>query len=106
MHTRSVAIALFVFSVVFSPLSASAKGRILTVPDAFTPVLVDFLGGPTAVVKGTDGRFHVVYELVLSNARPVTASIEQIEVLDYDHPERVLSMTSIMSSISGVCSER
>ncbi len=67
-----------------SPVPGSAEGRRLTVPDAFTPVLVEFVGDETAAVRGTDGRFHVVYELWLSNARPVPAAIERIEVLDYD----------------------
>ncbi len=68
-----------------------AAARTLTVPDAFTPVLLDFVGDDTAPVKGSDGRWHVVYELWLTNARPVPAVVERIEVLDYDHQNRVLA---------------
>ena len=32
-----------------------------------------------------------MYELLLTNARPVPASIERIEVLDYDRQARVLA---------------
>jgi hypothetical protein len=73
----------------FAP--AAAGGRSLRVPDAFTPVLVGFVGDDTGPVKGTDGRWHVVYELWLTNARPVPAALERIEVLDYDKQDRILA---------------
>ncbi|MGH7787969.1 MAG: M23 family metallopeptidase [Candidatus Binatia bacterium] len=72
-------------------LPSAAPARTLRVPDAFTPVLVDFVGDRTEPVLGSDGRWHVVYELWLTNARPVPATIERIEVLDYDHQDRVLA---------------
>ncbi|MGE3499697.1 MAG: M23 family metallopeptidase [Candidatus Binatia bacterium] len=68
-----------------------AAGRTLVVPDAFTPVLVGFIGDDTGPVKGSDGRWHVVYELWLTNSRAVPATIERIEVLDYDKQNRVVA---------------
>jgi hypothetical protein len=62
----------------------------LRVPDAFTPVAARFVGADTAPVKGTDGRWHVVYELWLTNTRAQPATVERIEVLDYDHQDRVV----------------
>ena len=50
--------------------------------DTFTPVIASFVGGDTAAVKGTDGRYHVVYELLLTNTRAVPATLEAVEVLD------------------------
>lgn len=72
-------------------LAPAAHARPLTVPDAFTPVLVEFIGERTGAVKGSDGRWHVVYELRLTNTRPVAATLERVEVLDYDRPERRLA---------------
>ncbi len=77
--------------LVLALLPAAAAARTLTVPDAFTPVLVEFVGNETGPVLGSDGRWHVVYELRLTNARPVPATLERIEVLDYDTPERVIA---------------
>ena len=37
------------------------------VADVFTAIVGSILGGPTSGVHGTDGRHHVVYELVLTN---------------------------------------
>lgn len=70
---------------------SGAEARSLSVPDAFTAVLAGFVGDDTGPVKGTDGRWHIVYELWLTNARPVPAALERIEVLDYDRQDRVLA---------------
>lgn len=76
--------------VVALTLAASAAAEPLPVPEAFTPVVARFLGEPTTAVKGSDGRWHVVYELWLSNTRPVPATIERLDVLDYDRQDRVV----------------
>jgi hypothetical protein len=62
----------------------------LELPDAFTPIVGSLVGEQTAPVRGTDGRWHVVYELWLTNAKQVPATIEAIEVLDFDDQSRVL----------------
>jgi hypothetical protein len=59
-------------------------------PEAFTPVVGSFVGDETAPVLGSDGKLHVVYELWLTNAKQVLATISSLEVLDYDHRARVL----------------
>ncbi len=46
-----------------------------------TPVVADTLYPPQAV-PGSDGKVHLVYELGLANASPVTAAFAKIEVLD------------------------
>jgi hypothetical protein len=33
-------------------------------------------------VLGTDGKYHLVYELVCTNTKSVTATLQKIEVLD------------------------
>jgi hypothetical protein len=51
--------------------------------DVFTPVTVSLVGSDSeAAVKGTDGRYHVVYELLLTNAKAVPATLKAVEVLD------------------------
>ncbi len=60
------------------------------VPEAFTAVTITFVGDSAAPVRGTDGRWHLLYELLLTNTRPVPATLERIEVLDGIDPARVL----------------
>ena len=47
----------------------------------FAPIVSTVLTTPTPV-KGTDGRFHIVYEVVLTNNTPVTLAVESLEVRD------------------------
>ena len=49
--------------------------------DMVTPVLVSLVGGDTAVVRGSDGRYHVVYELLLINTAPGPATLASVAVL-------------------------
>ena len=49
--------------------------------DVFTAIVGSILGGPTSWVHGTDGRHYVVYELVLTNAKAVPATLQAVEVL-------------------------
>src|SRR3984885_6129307 len=51
-------------------------------PDQFTPVIVSPLTGSTRPFPGTDGKYHVVYELVVTNTKPTPATLKKVEVLD------------------------
>ena len=62
-----------------------------TLPDEFTAVLGRFLNVETAPVKGNDGKWHLVYELWLTNGKQVPATIEKIEVLDGEDHNQVLA---------------
>src|SRR3954447_3534536 len=59
--------------------------------DQWTPVVASTLNTGAAPVRGTDGRLHVVYELQLTNAKPVPATLHEIQVVDADQPDRVLA---------------
>jgi hypothetical protein len=51
-------------------------------PDQFTPVIVSPPTGSTRPFPGTDGKYHVVYELVVTNTKPTLATLKKVEVLD------------------------
>ena len=46
-----------------------------------TPLLMRVLGLPQPV-KGSDGNYHLVYELVLTNTSPGTATVESVKTID------------------------
>jgi hypothetical protein len=60
-------------------------------PQRFTPVVASTIGPETAPVRGTDGRYHVVYELLLTNSKNVPATIRRVVVLDEEDRERVIT---------------
>jgi len=59
--------------------------------DVLTPVVVSPLVPSTVAVLGTDGKQHLVYELVITNAGTATATLETIEVVGADDPAKVLA---------------
>lgn len=60
---------------------------------AITPVLMRVAHQPIPV-KGSDGRYHVVYELQLTNFGNDPASIQQAEVLNADSGNAVATLPS------------
>jgi len=68
-----------------------ATSRNVQADDQFTPMVVSPLTPTTNSVLGTDGKYHAVYELVLSNTRPVPATLKKIEVLDARSPSMILA---------------
>jgi Peptidase family M23 len=58
--------------------------------DVFTPVVASPLTAGVQQFPGTDGKQHVVYELVLTNANATPARLQKIEVLDAEKPARVI----------------
>ena len=61
--------------------------------DAFTPVTVSFVGGDGATpVLGSDGRYRAVYELMLTNTKPVPASLDAVDVLDAADGSKLLGL--------------
>jgi murein DD-endopeptidase MepM/ murein hydrolase activator NlpD len=57
-----------------------------------TPLLMRVLDPPEPV-KGTDGKYHLVYELVLTNSSPGTATVASIQTIDPKSGEVVDSLT-------------
>lgn len=64
-------------------------------PDAFTAVAVRPLSAPTFPFMGSDGKYHVVYDLELTNATALPATIDKLDVVDGASP------TTVIDSYSG-----
>lgn len=58
-----------------------ALGSVTARAEDFTPVVGSILGGDTMPIRGSDGRTHLVYEVLLMNAKAVPATLERVEVL-------------------------
>jgi hypothetical protein len=89
---RTLPLAVLVTALItVAGMSASAQAR--TAPDrspgvaamdpgpTFTGLAASFLTHPQPV-RGTDGRFHIAYELVLTGATPFAVDVERVEVRD------------------------
>jgi len=69
----SFCVAVIAFN--FASAEAGASG------DVFTPVIASTLSPEAHPIRGTDGAYHVVYELQLTNTKSLPATIQKIEVL-------------------------
>ena len=68
-------------------------------PDQFTPVVASPLTSSTRPFLGTDGKYHLDYELVVTNSRPTPATLKTIEVLDAGKPAG--SPSAVIASYDG-----
>ncbi len=62
----------------------------MDLPQAFTPVLVSTIGAETAPVQTSDGRWRVLYELLLTNSKAAPATVQRIDVVDAADTDRVV----------------
>ncbi|MEE8299373.1 MAG: M23 family metallopeptidase [Thermodesulfobacteriota bacterium] len=59
----------------------------------FTPIIISLLTEPHPIL-GSDGKYHLVYELQLTNANSFTWQINSVEVLNADNHEQILAVFS------------
>jgi len=71
--------------------TADAGVADVTVPDSFSPVVVTPISDPTFPWLGSDQRHHVSYDLQLTNASRLTATLTTVDVVDARDPDRVVT---------------
>src|SRR5207302_10068165 len=79
--------AIFFFATI-AVTSAGASG------DVFTPVIASTLSPETRAVRGTDNVYHIIYELQLTNTRPLPASIRSIDMLEASNSSKLINSFS------------
>jgi hypothetical protein len=95
------------------PFPAGGGGGKQTPQGKQTPLLMRVLDPPQPV-KGTDGKYHLVYELVLTNSSPGTATVESVKTMDAKSGEVVGTLagaelaarTALLGDVSGQTSEQ
>ena len=81
-------------AVALAPQSFAADriGRAAPAKDELTPVTVQPLAPNNPIpVLGTDGKYHLEYELLLANALRAPATVVKVTVVDAADPTRVLA---------------
>lgn len=85
------------------PSTATAFAGVV-VPEAFTSLTMTPIGDPTFPFLGTDKRYHVAYDLQLTNASPVPATLDRVDVVDGTDPQKVLATFSGAALVDPNCS--
>jgi len=100
---RRIGIAVAAAALFVGACSTVAPPEPPTLPPAYTPVVVSQLGAPTFPFKGSDGRFHLAYDLQLTNAAAVPATVVKIDVVDAARRNRVLASLSGKALVDPGC---
>lgn len=82
--------------------SEAASATCPATTDELTPVVAVAVPGDVLPVLGVDGKFHLVYELRLSNARAAQATMLKVEAVDAADPGRIvgsLEGTALLTSL-------
>src|SRR4051794_11961833 len=74
--------------------SAASAPTGVTVPDSFSPVVVTPVSNSTLPWLGSDPKYHVSYDLQLTNASRLPATLSAVQVVDAQHPDTVLASLS------------
>jgi len=83
------------------PKSGALSG--VTVPDAYTPLTVEPISQPTFPFPGTDGKYHLAFDLQVTNATGAPASLTAVDVVDAQDPKKVLATFSGKQLIDPDC---
>lgn len=74
----------------FALLLVVSGSNLFAQPDQYTPLIVSPLTPSTQAFLGTDGKMHIVYELILTNASPTAATVQKVEAVDAAKPSQVI----------------
>src|SRR5215472_1768123 len=75
------------FPILFILLVGTMRSR----SDDWTPLVAAPLTANSRAFPGTDGKWHIVYELVLTNANVTPATVKRIDVIVANSPSRILT---------------
>jgi hypothetical protein len=64
------------------------------VPDRFTAVGVQPIGDPTFPWLGSDGKYHIDYDVMVTNLTPIPATLHKVDVVDAHDPTKVFASYS------------
>lgn len=62
----------------------------VTVPDAFTPLVIEPISRPTFPFVGTDQKAHLAFDMQVTNATQVPATLTKVDVVDGQDPAKVI----------------
>jgi hypothetical protein len=91
-----------------APTTAPAPGTSgalagVTVPDAFTPLTVQPISQPTFPFLGSDNKFHLAFDVQITNATGAVATLDAVDVVDGQDPKRVIASFGAKQLVDPAC---
>src|ERR1700677_3284159 len=85
-----------------APTSTGALAGV-NVPDAFTPLTVQPISQPTFPFPGSDNKYHLAFDVQITNAAAVPATLDAVDVVDAHDPTKVLASFSGKQLVDPTC---
>jgi len=80
-------------TTVATDTASSEPGAVagVQVPDGFNRRRGPAIGDPTFPWLGSDGKYHIDYDLMVTNLTPIPATLDKVEVVDAHDPTKVFA---------------
>lgn len=101
--TVAVAAAVVLLASACTSGSGPTTTPVFRVTDSYTAVLATVTGPATAPVAGTDGKYHVGYNILLQNASRIPATLGKVEVVEASAVGRVIATFTDKQLIDPTC---
>lgn len=75
----------------------------VTVPNAFTPLTVAPISRPTFPFPGTDDKYHLAFDMQVTNSSSEPATLNGVDVVDGKEPGKVLASFSGNQLVDPAC---
>jgi hypothetical protein len=75
----------------------------ITVPDAFTPLTVNAISRPTFPFPGSDDKYHLAFDMQVTNSTAAPATLTGVDVVDARDPKKVLASFSGNQLVDPAC---
>ncbi len=75
----------------------------VTVPNAFTPLTVAPISRPTFPFPGTDDKYHLAFDMQVTNSSAQPATLNAVDVVDGQDPTKVLASFSGNQLVDPTC---
>lgn len=76
----------------------------ITVPDAFTPLTIAPISRPTFSFPGSDDKYHLAFDMQVSNSTAQPATLDAVDVVDAQDPKKILASFSGNQLVDPACS--
>ncbi|OBI78442.1 M23 family metallopeptidase [Mycobacterium asiaticum] len=75
----------------------------ITVPDAFTPLTVNPISRATFPFPGTDDKYHLAFDVQVTNSTAAPATLTGVDVVDARDPNKVLATFTGPALVDPAC---
>jgi biotin carboxyl carrier protein len=91
-------------SATSTPASTTSGALVgVSVPDAFTPLTIQPISRSAFPFPGSDGKAHLAFDVQITNATAVPATLDAVDVVDAQDPTKVLVSFSGKQLVDPTC---